>query len=106
VTKSQERSLALVKRHLVEHIKHDVEKYGATVTNEKTYEVTKGVFFYRAETEYLGLPETNVLRFFSHDYWMFRIGPRGAVEMLQGPKSYDQFKGKGKTAFGFAVSSL
>jgi hypothetical protein len=107
MNKSQERAVRRIDQFLEEQIEGvPKEKYGAKVVDRKVHEVTKGTFFMSAQTEYLGLPENNVLRFMSHYYWLFRIGPRGSITMLQGAKSFEQFKGKGKLAFGFTVERV
>lgn len=51
-----------------------------------------------AETDMLGLPEGNLLRAVARQHWMISIGKRGALDVYQAPKEFDQFKGR--RAFG------
>ena len=99
-TPGQQRSIEGIRHHLEQHISHQAEKYGAEVTN---WEVKSTGFnsswWVSAQTELTGLGEDNLLRALEHEYWHFLVGPRGRVEAISYPKSYDQFKGQ--RVFGF-----
>ena len=78
------------------------EKYGEEITKFETkVNDYDGSLWLSVETEYMGLPETNLLRALDHDYWHFLIGRSGKMEAHSYPKSFEQFKGR--KAFGFWV---
>lgn len=53
-----------------------------------------------AETEMKGLPDGNLLKALSRQHWMISVGKRGALEVWQMPRHFEQFKGG--RAFGMA----
>ena len=61
-----------------------------------------GVVRVKATTTMLGLPEGNLLRAVSREYWLVAVGKRGGLEVKMAPNSYKQFKGK--RAFGMTFT--
>lgn len=78
--------------------------YGAAVTKFEVRETDHKLVWIHAETEYAGLPETNMLRAVSHEYWHVAVGPNGSLVAWGYPKSYEQFAKRsrrgGKKVFG------
>jgi hypothetical protein len=75
-----------------------VPAYGDTVTFE-IQTTAFGQTWVTAKTDMVGLGEGNLLRAVAAQYWLARIGKRGAVTIKMAPKSFDQFQGK--RAFGY-----
>lgn len=51
------------------------------------------ILFVSADIVMLGLPESNLLRFVAQQHWLFCVRSRGAIDVLQAPKAFHQFKG-------------
>ena len=102
MNKAQESAVAIFKKFLATvHIsQHDVEKYGKAVSKFEVEATEYGTFWIIAEIDYTNLPEGNTLRFVGREFWMVSVGKRGGLVARQFPKSFEQFIGRSKNAFG------
>lgn len=101
MTKTQTEAIEFIKRTITDHLTaHAREKYGAQITKCEVKQ-SEYALWLSIETEYTTLPEDNVLRAVSHEFWFFELGKRGAITAHIYPKSLNQFKGR--KAFGFNI---
>lgn len=102
-TKSQERALQWLRATVERHIsKHDVEEYGAQITNWETTQV--GYFVSVSfQVEYTKLADTNLLRAVAHEYWNVHVGTKGKLTVRGCPNSMKQFHGKRAFGMSFKV---
>jgi len=99
LTPNQERSVEAIRRHIEDGL-DDNPQYGDEITKwELRSAGFQSSWFLSVETEMTNLPKTNLLRALDHHFWSFFIGPRGRVEAISYPKSFEQFKGR--MVFGF-----
>ena len=100
LTKAQERAIAKLQKTIAQNFsKNEVEEYGAQITNlevrcDKLPSGSSTFTSVSVETEFTKLDSGNLLRALSHDYYLFFVGERGALELVSGPKSLAQFAGK------------
>jgi hypothetical protein len=93
MNKSQERAVTKVRRYVESELSANPE-YGDQITEWEVKEVTPGRYFITAQRDMTKLSEGNLLRFLEHTYYLFSIGRGGAVDMLMGPRSLEQFIGR------------
>lgn len=91
---AQSKAISRFKKFLEREIEREAELYGAKITEWDVEATDHGTFWIKAQTEYTALPENNVLRALSHEFWHVSVGKRGSLTAWTYPKSLKQFKGK------------
>ncbi len=93
MNKYQQQSVEFLIHHITERL-DSTPKYDDQISVFETDHTEYGTVWITLQTEMLGLPENNMLRVLSHEYWHVHIGKRGKIEAYSYPKSYEQFKGR------------
>ena len=90
---SQLRAIARFKAFMETQLDKDPARRDTLVRFETTT-TEYGTLWVTAETDMLGLPETNLLRFLDRQHWHVQIGKGGAIDVWCAPKPFRQFKGR------------
>ena len=93
MNKLQEEAIDRFQRYVMQHDVDSAARFGAAITEWIVSETSYGTMWIKAQVDYLGLPENNLLRALSRTYYLVRVGRRGALTMKIGPKSLEQFEG-------------
>lgn len=91
MTPSQQLAVDSIKSWITKN-RNTSEDYGDKITQ---FDVRDGGHYVwvTVQTDMVLLPETNLLRVLSSEFWLIKVGKRGKVEAVTYPSCYKQFKG-------------
>jgi hypothetical protein len=110
MNKRQERAIESFRNFLQRSLtRYDgTVPYGGEITKfeVKAEPLTYGpgeMVFVSAETELTGLAPGNLLRALDHTWWLIKVGDRGAIDILSGPRHYSGRYGRRVEGFNWKI---